>query len=114
MSRVRTDESEFERCVERAIALAGSMLESDSDFLENVLELNAIGHRLVGEVWETEFHVFGVIASDTDHLPTKSVRPLCSSAMLKKSDDELRTIISFYKADVVDACHRIRSNYQNV
>ncbi len=98
----------------KATELAGSLLESDADYLENVLELNSIGNRLVGEVWGTEFHVFGVIASDTDHLPVKKVRPLCSAAMLEKSDDELRGIIRYYRAEVWDACRRILSKYQNV
>lgn len=114
MDRISTDESELKRCASKAIELAGSLLESDADYLENVLELNSIGNRLVGEVWETEFHVFGVIASDTDHLPTKKVRPLCSAAMLERSDDELRGIIGFYRTEVLDACRRILSKYQNV
>jgi hypothetical protein len=114
MDRVFTDESEFKRCASKAIELAGSLLESDADYLENVLELNSIGTRLVGEVWGTEFHVFGVIASDTDHLPTKKVRPLCSAAMLEKSDNELCGIIDSYKTEVSDACRRILSKYQNV
>lgn len=114
MDRVFTDESELKRCASKAIELAGSLLESDADYLEKVLELNSIGTRLVGEVWETEFHVFGVIASDTDHLPTKKVRPLCSAAMLEKSDNELREIINSYRTEVSDACGRILSKYQNV
>lgn len=114
MDRVFTDESELKRCASKAIELAGSLLESDADYLEKVLELSSIGTLLVGEVWETEFHVFGVIASDTDHLPTKKVRPLCSAAMLEKSDNELREIINSYRTDVSDACRRILSKYQNV
>ncbi|ONF45212.1 hypothetical protein BTO32_01700 [Marinobacter lutaoensis] len=114
MDRIFTNESELKRYASKAIELAGSLLESDADYLENVLELNSIGNRLVGEVWETEFHVFGVIASDTDHLPTKRVRPLCSATMLEKSDDELREIISSYRTEVSDACRRILSKYQNV
>lgn len=114
MDRTFTDESELKRSVSMAVELASSLLESDADYLENVLELNRIGSRLVGEVWETEFHVFGVIASETDHLPTKKVRPLCSAAMLERSDDELRRIISSYRTEVSDACRRILSKYQNV
>ena len=114
MDRVFTDESALKRCASKAIELAGSLLESDADYLEKVLELNSIGTCLVGEVWETEFHVFDVIASDTDHLPTKKVRPLCSAAMLEKSDNELREIINSYRTEVSDACRRIVSKYQNV
>ncbi len=114
MDRVFTDESALKRCASKAIELAGSLLESDADYLEKVLELNSIGTCLVGEVWGTDFHVFGVIASDTDHLPTKKVRPLCSSAMLEKSDNELREIINSYRTEVLDACRRIVSKHQSV
>lgn len=112
MNRIFTDESEFNSCILEAIELASSLLEFDTDYLENVLGLMSIGNRLLGDIWQTEFHIFGVIASETDHLPTKKVRPMCSPDMLEKSGNELRKIISSYRAEVSDACHRIIAKYQ--
>ena len=114
MSKIILNESEHREATKKAIELAGLLLSSTEDYLENVLKINRIGNRLVGEVWETEFHVFDVIASDTDHLPTKKVRPLCSQSMLEKSDKELQNVIKFYQTDVENACHQILSKYQNV
>ena len=114
MNKVVLNEAEFKRDANRAIEIAGCLLKDDDDYLDNVIELNQIGNRLVGEVWNTEFHVFGVIASDTDHLPTKSVRPRCSRQMLEKADEELQEIIKFYKKEVNDACNKVLKKYQNV
>ena len=97
-----------------ACELARSLLESDSSYLDKVIELWKIGNSLYGECWETEFHIFGVIESDTDHLPTKQVRQHCSARMLDNSNRELAKVIAFYKQDVVRACNEILSRYQDV
>ena len=114
MNKVILNESEYKEAAKRATELAGCFLAGNEDYLDNILEMNWLGNKLVGEVWDTEFHVFGVIASDTDHLPTKKVRPLCSQLMLEKSGEELQDIIKFYKNNVANACHEIHSKYQNV
>lgn len=114
MNKVILNEPEYKEAAKRATELAVCFLAGDEGYLDNVLEINRVGNKLVGEVWDTEFHVFGVIASDTDHLPTKKVRPLCSQSMLEKSDEELQSIIKFYKTDVASACNEILSKYKNV
>ena len=114
MNKVILNKAEYKNAANRAVELASCFLNSDENYLDNVLEINRTGNNLVGEVWDTEFHVFGVIASDTDHLPTNKVRSLCSQSMLEKSDEELQGIIMFYKTDVFKACHEILSKYQNV
>lgn len=114
MNKVILNESEYKDAATRATELADCFLAGSENYLDNVLEMNRVGNELVGEVWDTEFHVFGVIASDTDHLPTSRVRPLCSESMLEKADAELLGIIKFYKVEVVGACHEILSKYQNV
>ncbi|MBB1398760.1 hypothetical protein [Pseudoalteromonas sp. SG44-8] len=93
-----------------AIQLATKLLESDEDYLDNVIGLWRIGNRKYEQCWDTEFHVFGVIESDTDHLPLKHVRANCSSEFLAKSDKELAEIIEHYKAEVVSACNKIVSS----
>lgn len=114
MSKVILSEIDIARAGTRVSELARDILADDENDLDNVLEIYFIGRKLLGEVWGTEFHVFGVIASDTDHLPTSKVRPLCSHSMLEKSDEELRRVIEFYKSEVTDACHQILSKYQPI
>jgi hypothetical protein len=93
-----------------AIKLATKLLESDEDYLDNVIGLWRIGNNKYEQCWDTEFHVFGVIASYTDHLPLKHVRANCSSEFLSKSDKELAEIIEHYRTEVVSACNKIVSS----
>jgi len=96
--------SEIQKAKDRACVLARAMLQSDESYLDNVVELNRLGHIIYTEVWSTEFHIFGVLSSDTDHLPLSHVRPRCSAAMLARSDQELSEIVETYRKDVTDAC----------
>lgn len=99
---------------EQACDLAKALLSSDVEYLDRVIELWKIGNSLYGQCWDTEFHVFGVIESDTDHLPTRTVREHCSTTMLERSDKELKEIIAFYREGVTEACNAILVKHQNV
>ena len=99
---------------QEACSLASSILRSDENYLDNTLNLWQIGEQLLGKVWDTEFHVFGVIASDTDHLPLSKVRKYCSKTMLEKSDIELSKIIKSYKNEVTEACNEILTKHQDM
>ncbi|MDT0596681.1 hypothetical protein [Glaciecola petra] len=94
--------------------LASELLKSNDDYLEKILRLTYLGNVIHGQCWDTEFHVFGVITSDTDHLPLKKVRRYCSDEFLVKSNIETESVILFYKADVVLACNQIIEKYGNV
>jgi len=72
-----------------------------------VIELWKIGNKHYGQCWDTEYHVLGVIESETDHLPLKHVRVSCSDEFLAKSDKELAETIEYYRADVVTDCNKI-------
>ncbi len=95
---------------EEAIKLAKKLLESDENYLDNVISLWRIGNEKYGQCWDTEYHVFGVIESETDHLPLKHVRPNCSAEFLIKADKELAETIEHYRAEVASACNTIVSN----
>jgi hypothetical protein len=99
---------------EQACELAKSLLGSDAGYLDKVIELWKIGNSFYGQCWGTEFHVFGVIASDTDHLPTEKVREHCSSAMLDRSDKEMKETVAFYKDKVTEACNEILAKHEIV
>ncbi|USD64110.1 hypothetical protein [Vibrio sp. SCSIO 43136] len=94
---------------EEEIRLAMSLLETDENYLENIVALTRIGNRKYGQCWNTEYHVFGLVASDTDHLPLNHVRPRCSEDFLVKADKELAETIEHYRIYVVKACNEIIS-----
>lgn len=98
----------------KACELAKSLLCSDEGYLDKVIELWKIGNSIYGQCWDTEFHVFGVIESDTDHLPTENVRAHCSEAMLIKSDKEIQEVVCLYKAQVTGACNEILAKHKSV
>ncbi|EIO4084094.1 hypothetical protein WOC12_23320 [Vibrio parahaemolyticus] len=95
---------------EDAIQLAKNLLETDENYLENIIALSRIGNEMYGQCWDTNFHVFGLIASETDHLPLNHVRLNCSEEFLAKADKELVETIKFYRSDVVCACNKIIRN----
>ena len=95
---------------EDATKIAKSLLESDENYLDNVVALWRIGNEKYGQCWDTEYHVFGVIESETDHLPLKHVRPNCSADFLIKADEDLAETIRYYRTDVTNACHKIISS----
>ncbi|MCU7807130.1 MAG: hypothetical protein KZQ73_04565 [Candidatus Thiodiazotropha sp. (ex Semelilucina semeliformis)] len=106
--------SENQEVKEQACELAKSLLASDSGYLDKVIELWKIGNSLYGQCWDTEFHVFGAIESETDHLPTSKVREHSSVAMLKRTDKEIADVVAFYKEQVTEACNEILATHQNV
>ena len=98
---------------ERACQLARNILGGSSYYLECVNELLEIGNALYGQVWNTEFHVFGVIASETDHLSLLLSPELCSEASLAKMKVELKECARLYKPSVSEACNAILANHGN-
>ncbi|MCU8116206.1 hypothetical protein M2H36_21795, partial [Vibrio vulnificus] len=95
---------------EEAIQLAKNLLETDENYLENIIALSRIGNEMYGQCWDTNYHVFGLIASEMDHLPLNHVRLNCSEEFLAKADKELVETIKFYRSDVVSACNKIIRN----
>jgi hypothetical protein len=97
----------------RACELAKKLLKSNENYLDHAIELWKIGNALYGQAWDTEFHIFGVIESDTDHLPTAKVRELCSIEWQAKADKEVAECIIFYKQRVLEACNEILAKHGN-
>ena len=114
MTQIETNENELKELSKEAVELAESLLVSTENYLDNIIGLSRVGRKIHNSIWDTEFHIFGVIASDTDHLPTKKVRPHCSASMLKKADQEIEGIIKHYSTEVESSCNTIISKYGNV
>ncbi|MCC4796843.1 hypothetical protein BCT30_16550 [Enterovibrio norvegicus] len=99
---------------ENVFKIASQLLSNDNDYLERVVELKAIGDSLHGQCWDTEFHIFALIASELDHLPLEHVRKQCNSEFLAKADKELSEAIDFYRIEVTSACKKILKNHSRV
>ena len=106
--------SEPENTKKKACALVRLLLDSDDCYLERVRELNSIGARIYGKFWDTEFHVFAEIASESYHLPTLKMRHLCSKDMLERADKELCELVTHYRKRVTSSCIEILELHENV
>lgn len=95
----------------KSCELAKALLTSNEDYLDTVLALSYLGNNIHGQCWETEFHIFGLITSETDHLPLKKVRQHCCDEFLSKSDSEIQEIINYYSTQVHAACSDILEKY---
>lgn len=102
----------LETCKQRACELAELLLNSDELYLDRVIELEKTGREIRGEIWYKEFHVFGVISSDTDHLPTEKARQFSSEQRLINVDKEIEDIVRSYKTEVNEACSKILTLYK--
>ena len=98
-------------CNQRACELAELLLNSDELYIDRVIDMLAMGREIHGDVWNTEFHVFGVISSDTDHLPMEGTRKFCSVQMLTNVDKEIKDTVVSYRTEVNEACNKILSLY---
>ena len=94
-----------------ACSIAQSLLVADEGYIDKVGRMWILGQEIHGEVWGTEFHVFGVAASDTDHLPTEKVRSLYAPEALRRADRELAEYIESSRDEIEQGCRRILEKY---
>ena len=98
-----------------ALAVAREVLTGKCGLIEGCIELAACGHYVV-PVWheDPDFRVFGLIASETDHLPFGNVRTRWAEAALSKADGEIAEIINANRARILTACRNIVSRFEDV
>lgn len=58
-----------------------------------------------------DWEIFGVVSSDTDHLPIGEVRQYWAPDVLKRKEREIAEIEAFYRADVLRAVEQIGRTY---
>lgn len=103
-----------EKLKREAVEVARMLLQTDELYFDRVLKLSNIGCKLYDQCWDTEFHTFGLIASETDHLPLQHVRQHCSESMLEKADVEIAETISHYKSMVNAACSEVIAKHEHL
>lgn len=99
--------TEIKHYRDRSCVLVKQLILSEELLLENILELWSLGNKIYTEAWCTEFHVFGVIASNTEHIPLGEVREKCSTRFLDLADREMQEAAVLYKTDLNEAYGKI-------
>ena len=80
--------------------------------LDGCVHLSHLSHQLVPD-WrvDPDLVVFGVVASDCDHLPLGEVRKMWSDEALAKADAEIAKLDAFYRSKVLDACSNVIARF---
>jgi hypothetical protein len=91
-----------------ALKMAQSVLGGEIGAIEGSIALARFAHDVVSD-WrvDPDFVVFGVVASETDHLPFGLVRERWSVVGLAKADAEIGAITERYQAKVRRACKNV-------
>jgi hypothetical protein len=97
-----------------ALITARAVLNGELGAIEGSIALAAYAHDVVPD-WtvDPDFVVFGVIASDTDHLPFGQVRTLWSATALAKAAAEIEAITEGHKAEIRRACANVIARFSS-
>jgi hypothetical protein len=60
---------------------------------------------------DKDFVIFGLVASETDHLPLGESRQYWDPQALKRADAELNGISEFYRVQIVEACTNVLARF---
>jgi len=95
-----------------AVATAKAVLSGELGLIEGCVVLSGVAHGLVPR-WhdDPDFLVFGVVASDTDHLPTGSARKYWNPDALAREDQRIAEYGAKSRTDIVTACQNIIARF---
>lgn len=85
---------------------ATAILEEQIDFLEGVRTICDLRGSWKN-IDDPIFHMFILIDSEADHLPSGETRKLWANNALEKCDKELKEIYDFYRNDLFAACNNL-------
>ena len=95
-----------------AVETASAIISGEVSLIEGCVRLFSLSCGLVSD-WRTDpdFRVFGVVASDTDHLPTGSARSYWNVVALEREDVNIAQYEAQARAEVVLACQNIVARF---
>ncbi len=98
-----------------AVRTAQAAVDGSMPLIDACVRLAGLAHDLVPS-WgdDPDFVVFGLVASDTDHLPLGEVRSQWSEQALSKADAENERITAFYRDDILTACTNVIARFCRV
>jgi len=94
--------------LQQVLATARAVLAGEIGIVEGCIALASYSDDIVLD-WarDPDFLIFGVIASDTDHLPFGDVRKHWGTGALARADSEIRIIVERESANVRAACEHV-------
>jgi hypothetical protein len=97
-----------------ALRVARAVLDGELNIIEGSIELARYAHDVVPD-WrvDSDFVVFGALASGTDHLPVSRVRHLWSASALSRADEEMEAITVRHRESVQRACENVIARFSS-
>jgi hypothetical protein len=91
-----------------AVEIAQAVIAGRIGIIEASVRLASLAHDIV-PIWvdDEDFVVFGVLSSETDHLPTGSARQYWSATALAEADVDIARIEQNAREDVLRACTNV-------
>jgi hypothetical protein len=110
MNSIDKDSSRL-AALDAATAIVGGHL----GVIEGCRRLSSLAHQLVPD-WrvDSDFVVFGAVASDTDELPIGTVRQHWAPVALAREDLEIESAESFYRKSVISACNNVIDRFKDI
>jgi hypothetical protein len=106
--RNRFDEESERESRRRVVAAAEAVLRGDVGIIEGAQRLSSLASAVVDDWFaDPEFTVFGVLDTETDHLPVGRVREFWDPAALKEKDATVQRIEAGARSEVEAACRRL-------
>ncbi|WP_244127376.1 DUF2489 domain-containing protein [Burkholderia gladioli] len=94
------------------VELAHAMLDGRVSFLEGAVQVHAIKNRLIGIAdRDSDFDVFLVIMSETDHLPLEAQRPLWAPEALARLEPEFKRTEEWARSFALEACRNLIARF---
>jgi hypothetical protein len=91
-----------------AVEIAQAVIAGRIGIIEASVRLASLAHDIVPSwVADEDFVVFGVLSSETDHLPTGSARQYWSATALADADVDIARIEQNAREDVIRACTNV-------
>jgi hypothetical protein len=97
-----------------AVEAARAFLAGEICLIECSVRLTSLAHSLVPD-WkeDPDFLFFGVLASDTDHLPYGSARQYWNATALAAADVEIGRIEGCSRDEALQACKHIVERFKS-
>jgi hypothetical protein len=112
--RNRYDEESERESRRRVVAAAEALLRGDVGVIEAVQRLSSLASSVVDDWFsDPEFTVFGVLDTETDHLPVGGVRKFWDSAALTEKDATIQRIEAANRLEVEAACRRLIDRFRD-
>lgn len=105
------DESEAAALRTEIAKAARSLLHREIPFLEGIRKLAGFRFKVSNQDYDPDFRLFVAIDSQSDHLPSSQMRPLCADTWLALCDKESEELELFYAQEVSEACEQLLKRF---